>query len=292
MFEIVTSLLSAQTALLFTAALLGGMFNGIAGGGSFITFPVLMFVGGLPSIQANATSTLALWFGAFASTFAYRHAMRGKSAPGALALEPKSAAPESKAAEAEIPEANGIPKRYFYALSGISLGGGMLGSIILLSSSDAAFQKMVPFLMLFATTLFAFNPKINQWLKAQGKGIRLPFYGALLLQFFVAIYGGYFGGGVSILMLAVMNFMGFTNLNAMNGLKSWLGSCMNGVAIIAFVLAQKIEWTPACIMAIGAVAGAYLSAAIAQRVPQKVVRNFVIGIAMTMTGVLFTKAWA
>jgi uncharacterized protein len=273
-------LFNSNNLLLFVAAFAAGMFNGVAGGGSFLSFPALVFAG-YPIVEANATSTMALWFGSFASTYAYRHVLLGTKPEGAGDSKLALAAAEVTAAD----------RAYFYALSCISIMGGVLGSVILLETTDAVFTQLVPYLMVLATTLFALSPVINQWLKSQGKGIRLPFYGALALQFVVAIYGGYFGGGVSILMLAIMNFMGLTNIHAMNGLKSWLGSCMNGVAIAAFVVAGKIAWFPALLMAVAAIFGAYSSAILAQNVPQKIVRNFVVGVACAMTSYLFLKQW-
>jgi hypothetical protein len=261
--------LTPQGFLLFGAAMLAGMFNSIAGGGSFITFPMLILVG-VPSVEANATSTLALWFGAFSSTYAYRRVL--------IQSQTLAAVPVA------IP---GVSLRDFLALSGISFLGGIVGSLLLLTNPASTFTKLVPYLMLFATVLFILNPWIARWLKAREREVRLPLVGLLGVQLAIAIYGGYFGGGVSILMLAVMNLMGLTNLNTMNGLKSWLGSCMNGVAIFAFVLAQKIVWGPAVLMALGSMLGAYTSATIAQHFPQRVVRALVIVIALSMTGYLF-----
>jgi uncharacterized protein len=274
-------ILNPNNLLLFIAAFAAGMFNGVAGGGSFLSFPALVFAG-YPIVEANATSTMALWFGSFASTYAYRHVLLG--------TKPEGADLNSTLGEAAS-EVTAADRAYFYALSCISIMGGVLGSVILLGTTDAIFTKIVPYLMVLATTLFALSPTINQWLKSQGKGIRLPFYAALALQFVVAIYGGYFGGGVSILMLSIMNFMGLTNIHAMNGLKSWLGSCMNGVAIAAFVVAGKIAWFPALLMALAAILGAYGSAILAQNIPQKTIRNFVVGIACAMTSYLFLKQW-
>jgi uncharacterized membrane protein YfcA len=261
--------LTPQGLLLLGAAVLAGMCNSIAGGGSFITFPMLILVG-LPSVEANATSTLALRFGAFSSAYAYRRVL----------IQPQTLA--------TVPVA-GVTLRDLLALSSISLLGGIVGSLLLLTTPASTFTGLVPYLMLFATVLFILNPTITGWLRAQGREVRLPLVGLLGVQLAISIYGGYFGGGVSILMLAVMNLMGLTNLNTMNGLKSWLGSCMNGVAIFAFVLAQKIVWVPAVLMAVGSMLGGYISATIAQQIPQRVVRTFVIAIALSMTVYLFQR---
>jgi uncharacterized protein len=269
------NLFSLNSLLLFSAGIVAGMFNGIAGGGSFISFPALVFTG-LATIEANATSTLALWFGAFASTIAYRRALLGKPPPLTPDLDPNSTA---------------IDRQYIHALVGSSLLGGLLGSSLLLVSSDQTFALIVPYLMILATALFAFSPQIKKFITTKSKTTHLSFSRSLVLQFTIAVYGGYFGGGVGIMMLAAMNFMGFTNVHAMNGLKSLLGNSMNGVAIVAFVLAGKIAWTPAILMASGAVLGAVLSARIAQMVPESVVRTFIIGVACTMTAYLFSRQW-
>jgi uncharacterized protein len=299
-------LLSYQSFILLVAAILAGMFNGIAGGGSFISFPALIITG-LTTVEANATSTVALWFGAFASTMAYRHALLGKPKsadappppPPAVRLPsiqkmmmPPSPSIPSVQSQPNPPGVNEvIDRKYIYGLSGASLGGGIIGSCLLLTSSDKTFGMIVPYLMVLATSLFAFSPKITKWLRSKDNNAGLPFVGALVLQFFIAIYGGYFGGGVSIMMLAAMNFMGFTNVHAMNGLKSLLGNCMNGVAIVAFIIAQKIAWPAAILMGFGAVLGAYISAQIAQKISQQVVRNFIVGIACAMTAYLFGRQW-
>jgi uncharacterized protein len=301
-------LLSYQSFILLVAAILAGMFNGIAGGGSFISFPALVITG-LTTVEANATSTVALWFGAFASTMAYRHALLGKPkstdspppppSPPAVRLPsiqkmmmPPSPSIPTIPSQPKSPGVNEvIDRKYIYGLSGVSLGGGIIGSCLLLVSSDKTFGMVVPYLMVLATSLFAFSPRITKWLRSKDSNGGLPFVGALVLQFFIAIYGGYFGGGVSIMMLAAMNFMGFTNVHAMNGLKSLLGNCMNGVAIVAFIIAQKIAWPAAILMGFGAVLGAYISAQIAQKISQQVVRNFIVGIACAMTAYLFGRQW-
>jgi uncharacterized protein len=303
-------LFSYQSFILLVAAILAGMFNGIAGGGSFISFPALIITG-LTTVEANATSTVALWFGAFASTMAYRHALLGKPkstvppavvpppSPPAVRLPsihkmmmpPSPSIPIIQSQPKPTAASEVIDQKYIYGLSGASLGGGIIGSCLLLVSSDKTFGMIVPYLMVLATSLFAFSPRITKWLRSKNNNSGLPFVGALILQFVIAIYGGYFGGGVSIMMLAAMNFMGFTNVHAMNGLKSLLGNCMNGVAIVAFIIAQKIAWPAAILMGFGAVLGAYISAQIAQKISQQVVRNFIVGIACAMTAYLFGRQW-
>jgi uncharacterized protein len=265
-------LFNAHNCLLFAAAIVGGMFNGIAGGGSFISFPALIFTG-LAPIEANATSTLAMWFGAVASSFVYRKAL----------LPPTAAESDSPS-----PDHPPIDRPTIYALSAVSLVGGIIGSQLLLVFPAKTFSQVVPYLMIFATALFACSPRLTQWLRS-GKTPRLPWIATLLLQLAIAIYGGYFGAGVGILMLATMSLMGLSHIHAMNGLKSTLGSCMNGVAIVTFGLAQKIAWFPAILMGMGAICGSYLSAKIAQKVPEATVRQVILGVAGMMTIYLFSQ---
>jgi uncharacterized protein len=279
-------LFSPNHCLLLIAAIVAGMFNGIAGGGSFIAFPALVFTG-LSTIEANATSTLALWFGAFANTIAYRHAWRGIQ-PTPQPTPKPNAKPEPDAI-ADSTSIAAINHKYIYTLVGSSLLGGLLGSALLLTTADKIFALIVPYLMALATALFAFSPAIKNHIAIHNKTTHLSLISAMILQFAIAIYGGYFGGGVSIMMLAAMSFMGFTNVHAINGLKSLLGNCMNGVAIVTFIIAQKIAWGPAILMAFGAVLGAVLSAKIAQKAPEKAVRNFIIGVACIMTAYLFSR---
>jgi uncharacterized protein len=258
--------------LLLGVSMAAGMANGIAGGGSFMTFPALVLMG-LSAVEANATSTVALWFGALANVWVYRSELVNHDVPPADIA----------------PTAPGIDRQSIQFLALVSLLGGALGVALVLVVAERTFAQVVPYLMLFATGLFALSPRLTKWLRNQKRPIHLPFFLVLLLQFAIAIYGGYFGGGAGILMLATMNFMGLTNVNAMNGLKSLLGNCMNGVAIGAFIMAQKIVWWPAIVMALGAIAGTYISAQIAQQVPEKLVRYVIITIACAMTLYLFSR---
>jgi uncharacterized protein len=243
--------------------MLAGMFNAIAGGGSFLTFPMLIVLG-LPAVEANATSTIGLWFGIVASAFTYRQFL----------LDPAQAA---------------VSRSTLFGFMMVSLLGGTIGALVLLRLPASIFTGLVPYLMLFAATLFTFNPLINQWLKRQGRSGQLPTVMALGLQLIISIYGGYFGGGASILMLAVMSFMGLSQIHAMNGMKCWLGAIMNTVAIALFITAGKIVWLPAMIMAIGSTIGAYTSATIAQKVSPKMLRGVIVTIAWAMTAYLFWK---
>jgi uncharacterized membrane protein YfcA len=212
----------ATAAFLFAAAFLGGAVNSVAGGGSFIAFPALLFSGVAP-VPANATNTIALWPGVLASTVAYRRELRGA-------------------------------QRELVALGAASVLGGLAGSVLLLRTSDHTFVVMIPWLMLVAALLFTFGGAVSRRLLA---GARIPAAAAAAAQFVVGIYGGYFGGGMGIVMLAILTLLGLTDIHRMNGLKTLLAALVNGVAVVAFVLAGAVVWGPAVVMIAGGVVGGY-----------------------------------
>lgn len=254
---------------LFATALLAGIFNAIAGGGSFLTFPMLLILG-LPAVEANATSTIGLWFGVIASAYTYRQYLTETTGLGTTGLG-----------------TTGLSRRRFWGLTIVSLIGGVIGSLLLLRLPAVTFSRLVPFLMLAAASLFTLNPLLQRSLKARGKTGHLPEWGMLLAQLGIAIYGGYFGGGASILMLAVMSFMGLADWNLMNGMKGWLGAVFNSIAIGLFIGAGKVIWMPGIVIAIASSIGAYLGATMAQWIAAKYLRWVVVAIAWGMTGYLF-----
>lgn len=241
--------------------------NSIAGGGTLVTFPALIALG-VPPIIANATSTVALWPGALGSMWGYRSQLRG-ARPWAVG----------------------------FALP--SIGGGALGAWLLLHTPPARFSAIVPWLVFGATALFMIQRPVMRWLlldrEHEGtRGIsggdaaltsRRPPAAVLMYQLLVAVYGGYFGAGVGILMLAALGFMGLTNIHRMNGLKNWGGMCMNAVAAGMFAFSSIVNWPVALAMAIGATSGGYLGSRGAQRVPQALVRGAVVAIGL-ISGVL------
>jgi uncharacterized membrane protein YfcA len=244
-------------ALLFLAAVVGGALNSVAGGGSFVAFPALLFAH-VPPIPANATNTVALWPASVASAVAYRREIRdvrGEVVPLGLA----------------------------------SLGGGLAGSILLLRTSDRTFVLLIPFLLLFATILFTFGGGVARRLT---RGAHAPMSVAVVAQFAISVYGGYFGGGMGIMMLAVMTLLGMTHIHKMNGLKNVLGALINGVAVVAFVLARAVQWSAGAVMIAGGIAGGYAGAAIARRIEPKYVRWLVMGIAWSMTAYFFVRTYA
>ena len=244
-----------ENILLFLAAVLGGALNSVAGGGSFFTFPALVLMG-MPPVNANATNTVVLWPGSLASVGAYRKE---------LATE----------------------KHRLLVYGGVSLLGGVLGAILLLHTEQSTFQKLIPYLLLVATLLFTFGGTVAAWIRSRfrishnlSSRARI---GILFLQLVIAIYGGYFGGGIGILMLALLAMMGMENIHAMNALKTVLATCINGMAVITFIVAGAVIWSKALFMISGAVLGGYGGAYYAQKINPIWVRRFV-----TLTGSLLT----
>jgi uncharacterized protein len=251
-----------QGCILFIAAILGGTLNSVAGGGTFITLPSLLFTGVLP-ITANATSTVALWPGSIASVWAYRKE---------LAMQRR-----------------GI----VLLLSGSSLIGGVLGAELLLSTSQSTFVKLLPYLLLVATVLFALSGPITTRLHSKAfKGGRQSWpvlIGIAILQLIIAIYGGYFGGGIGILMLATLGLMGMENIHEMNAMKTVLTTFINGVAVIIFVMRGVVVWPQAVVMVVGAIIGGYAGAYFARKIDPRWVRGFVMVVGVSMTIYFFLR---
>jgi hypothetical protein len=246
----------AMGGLLFGAAALGGAVNSVAGGGSFIAFPALLFAG-IPAVAANATNTVALWPASAASAIAYRREL----ANSGQALAPMGIA---------------------------SLVGGLAGSLLLLRTSDRTFVALIPWLLLFAATLFSFGGPIAKRITADA---RAPLGVAVAAQVAISVYGGYFGGGIGIMMLAVLSLIGMTDIHRMNAVKAVLASLINGIAVAAFIVARAVAWTPGLIMVAGGVAGGYAGASMARRVSPRHVRAIVMGIAWSITAYFFVRTY-
>jgi len=265
-----------QALILFVAAIIGGTLNAVAGGGSFVTFPTLVFSGVQP-IQSNATSTVALWPGSLASVGAYRR---------------------------ELASLN----RTIVAILGItSLAGGALGAALLLLTPQATFIGLIPFLLLLATLLFAFSPRITATLRKRAEAARTTqttqttqanenrglgktavisrrtLIIFVCVQFLLAIYGGYFGGGLGIMMLAALSIMGMENIHEMNGLKTVLQASINGIAVVTFIVAGAVFWLQALVMMAGAIVGGFGGAYFARKIDPRFVRGFVILVGVGMT---------
>ena len=240
--------------LLFFAAFAAGVLNSVAGGGSFFSFPALIFAG-VPPIPANATSTVALWPGTVASTGAYRN---------------------------KIPHS----MRMLTPLLIASVAGGFFGAKLLLHTPQRTFMRLIPFLFLAATLLFAFGKKLFRGARPATEASQPSWpvvCGVTAIQFCVAIYGGFFGGGMGILMLAFLSLLPLGDIHATNGVKTLLVSATNGVALVTFVLARIVFWPQAILMLAGAALGGYGGAHYAQRLNPARVRTFVVFVGLTMS---------
>jgi uncharacterized protein len=254
------ALTSLNTIFLFVTSLVAGGLNAVAGGGSFLSFPALIFTGMSP-IAANATNTTAMSVSAVASVGAYR---------GDFAQD----------------------RRSLVMLSAVSILGGLIGSIILLYTSADFFRKLLPYLLLLATSVFIFGDALKQWLQSrrQQPQSASPQFGYLLMvQLVISIYGGFFGAGAGILMLAAMTFFDVKNIHNMNALKMFLGTCMNGAAVVLFVFTGLVAWPQAILMAIGGSVGGYAIARFARQIPAIIIRRFVAIVAVSMTIYFFVK---
>lgn len=243
-----------HAAAAFTAAFTAGMINSIAGGGTLVSFPALIWLG-LSPVTANATSTVAIWPGSVGGMWGYRREL----------------------ATAE---------RWLLALLAPSAVGGILGAILLRMTPPVTFARLVPWLILFATLLFMAQEPIQRRLKtAHGRSLT----GAIAFQFLVALYGGYFGAGIGILMLAALSILGLTDIHQMNGLKNLFALSINGVAAAYFIYAGMVYWPDVLIMAVGAILGGYGCAGLARRMGRTAVRRIVIIVGFAMTISLFLK---
>lgn len=233
------------------AAFFAGGLNALAGGGSFLTFPALVFAG-VPPVAANATSTLAVFPGYAGSALGFKDDI------------------------ARVPRATVI--RYVI----IALIGGLIGSLVLLATSDRLFSAIVPWLLLLATGLFAFGDQIRQRLSH----MKLPEKSALMV---VSIYGGYFNGGLGIILLSLFSALGMRDLDEMNGLKSGLSFVLSAISVATFAVAGIIYWSQAVVMMVASTAGGFVGAKLAKALPKKFIRGFIIAVGLIMALIFFIK---
>ena len=244
----------------FAAAFLAGAINSVAGGGTLVSFPTLIWLG-LDGVTANATSTVAIWPGTVGSTWGYRRELR--------TAEPR-----------------------FRWLIVPSLVGGLVGAMLLRWTPTATFDRLVPYLILFATLLFIAQEPVQRSLGTAKPGARSAgawLAGAMLFQLAVGLYGGYFGAGIGILMLAALSILGLKDIHEMNSLKVIFAGCVNGIAAVYFICARMVYWPDVLVMAIGAIAGGYGGAGAARRLGRTAVRRIVILIGLGMAVSLFLK---
>ncbi|HEY2385916.1 MAG TPA: sulfite exporter TauE/SafE family protein [Candidatus Binatia bacterium] len=261
---------AAGALVVFVVGIVAGLINSVAGGGTLLSFPTLVWLGRDP-VLANVTNTVALWPGSLTGMLGFRRDLRG-----------------------------GRPLLVFLAVPTVL--GGMAGAALLLHTPSATFGRIVPWLILFATVLFAAQGPIMRALPVSplrtdpadpAAPLALAAHprwavGAVLFQFAVAVYGGYFGAGMGIITLAALGLLGITDIFRMNGLKNALVFAINAVAAAYFVLHADVRWDDALVLGLGAIAGGWSGAAVARRLGRETIRRMVIVIGVAMAASL---AW-
>ncbi len=241
------------------SAFLAGIVNSVAGGGTLLTFPALMAV--VSPVAANATSTFALVPGSMAGAWGYRREM-------------------------------GAARKWAWLLLPPSFAGALIGTLLVTNLSESYFKLTVPYLILLATILFMSQPLLSRWIGIgveHGSPSRLSLIGIIVFQFFVAIYGGYFGAGIGILMLSALSLMGFNDIHRMNALKNLLAASMNAVSVLVFLAYGKVVWNYGFAMAVTAILGGYTGAISAQRMNRTVVRWIVVAIGLSLSAYYFAR---
>jgi len=241
--------------ILFTAAIGAGLLNTIAGGGSFLTFPALVFTG-VPIVAANATSAVAVFPGYLGGALGFREALPQIARPRMLRLIL------------------------------ITLIGGAVGSALLLVSSNEAFARIVPYLLLLATLAFLFGDQLRAMATRRAKAMKPE--GAIGL-FAVSLYGGYFNGGLGIILLALFTLWGMKDINLMNGLKNGLSFALSAISVLIFALAGLVEWPQAILMMVGATLGGYAGAPVARALPKSVIKGIIAAIGFGMSAIFFLR---
>jgi uncharacterized membrane protein YfcA len=247
--------------LLFLAAVAAGVVNAVAGGGTLLTFPSLIRFGGFSEVVSNATNTVAMVPGSLASAWGFRRDLQGAGPWLALLLGP-------------------------------SLLGGIAGALLVTRLPGTVFAYLVPWLLLTASLLFLFQPHLGRLLPSRSRDA-LPAPGVcvavMAFQFLVAVYGGYFGAGIGILMLTALGFMGMGDIHRMNAIKVILAAVINGVSVIVFVLDDKVHWPSALLMSCGAILGGFTGASLGRRLPGVAVRWFVITVGLVLSAYYFAR---
>ena len=246
----------SEYIILAAAAFFAGMLNTVAGGGTFLTFPALVYAG-VPLVAANATSAVAVFPGYLGGALGFRKEIAAYDRPRLLRI---------------------------IAFTAI---GGLAGSLLLLISSNEAFSRVVPFLLALATMAFAFGPRVQAWAGRHSFGKAEGAWGTLL----VSVYGGYFNGGLGIVLLALFSLWGMRDLNVMNGLKNALSFVLSAISVATFAVAGIVAWPQAFLMMVAATIGGYVGAPVARALPAVAVRIIVIAVGATMSAVFFWRAF-
>jgi uncharacterized protein len=254
----------SHAIFLFFAAAIAGSLNALAGGGSFISFPALLFIG-VPAVPANATNTVALWPGLAASAIAYLKRLS-------------------------------VPLRLLIPLLVTSVVGGWAGALLLLNTPQHTFLHLIPWLLLSGTLLFAFGNKIrgiagktaviNDLRATSWKAITL----SSIIEFLLAVYGGYFGAGIGFVILGMLAALSMSDIHAMGAIRTLLAAAINAAAVVTFILAGAVLWRQCAVMTTGALAGGWFGAHYAQKADPQKVRILVIGIGLVMSAYFFITA--
>ena len=244
--------------LLAGAGFVAGVMNAVAGGGSFVTFPALV-AAGLPSVRANASSTVALFPGQVTSAWAFRREIRSFEGLSLRALVP------------------------------LSLAGGICGALLLLFTPQSTFDRVIPWLLFAGTIAFAFGPRLGPALR---RHLHIGARTLLVLQFVLAVYGGYFGGAVGLLMMAVWSVFGVKDIRAMSAMRIALVTTLNSVAVACFAVAGKVLWLAAVTMGAASIAGGYLGARVGRRMDPAKLRVVITCFNVVITTAFFWRAFS
>lgn len=253
---------AGTSLILFAAGAGAGVMNAVAGGGSFLTFPSLVYAG-LPSVVANASSTVALVPATLASVWAY---MTGSRRAGLVDI-------------------GGVPIGRILA---VSVAGGLSGAVLLLSTPSSLFDDIVPWLLLVAMLVFAFGARLSAFLRSR---YHLGAAAVLPLQFLLGIYGGYFGGAVGIMTLAAWSLVTPHDLKALNPTRMLAVAAMNGIAVAWFVLQGEVQWAETLAVLAGGLVGGFVGGRLGQRLAPPVTRAVIMTVTVMMTLVFFRRAY-
>jgi len=239
-------------------AFLAGALNAVAGGGTNLSFPVLLWLG-LPAVAANATNTVALWPGGISAVWGYRERLRGTS-------------------------------RRWWLLGLPALAGGALGAWLLVHTPSRFFELLAPWLVIGSTVMIALDPVIGAWARRRARETSPGWLvGAVLSQFLIALYGGYFGAGIGILILSTLSLLGIDDIQRANGLKNAYSLALKGVAVAYFIAVGEVVWYAALTMGAGATVGGYVAARLGQRVSGRAMRWTVVAVGLAMGAILVLR---
>jgi len=253
-----------QAILLFFGGVIAGALNAVAGGGSFISFPLMLFIG-VPPVEANASNTVALWPGLATSVASYWRHLK-------------------------------VPRRLLVPLVATSGLGGLAGALLLVKTPQRTFLHLVPWLLLGATLLFIFGNRLRplagktDGLSAAANTSWLAIVLACLLQLAVGTYGGYFGAGIGFVMLGMMTLLGMREIHVMNALRITLAAVINAVAVLTFIATGAVFWGQCLVMMAGALSGGWFGAQYAQRADPRKVRWFIIALGLGLSAYFFVSA--